>query len=331
VAVVQAEVITAAEVKHAEQERRSLITKMADKYGLEPNKMMTTLKATAFRGDVTNEQMAALLIVADQHNLNPWLKEIYAFPSRQGIVPIVGVDGWARITNEHPQFDGMELTLSGEAGREAYTCTIYRKDRSHPVSVTEYMTECRRDTDPWRTHPLRMLRHKAMIQCARLAFSFAGIYDPDEGDRVLAAENAIDVTPMADTLDVPEGTKEKRIGHAKLREVVENITKYTENKNGDELMKLWRQFDQEQQLYIWGFLLPWVRRAFKEIEAVCRKTTGVGDLPSFSIELLKTCKNALELDNAWRKIQDAFTEADQEVPDIVATTCDEMRSSMGAV
>lgn len=326
---VEQQVITAAEVKHAEHERRSLITKMADKYGLEPNRMMATLKATAFKGDVTNEQMAALLIVADQHNLNPWLKEIYAFPSRQGIVPIVGVDGWARIVNEHPQFDGMDFVYSKED--DSITCTIHRKDREHPITVTEYMAECKRGTEPWSTHPRRMLRHKAMIQCARIAFSFAGIYDPDEGERVLAAENAIDVTPMADTLDVPEGTKEKRIGHAKLRETVENITKFTENKDGDSLMKLWRTFDQEQQLYIWGFLLPWVRRAFKEIEAVVRKTTGVGDLPSFSIELLKHCKNALELDNAWKKIQDAFEEADQQIPDSVSMTCDEMRSSMGAV
>ena len=76
------ELISAAQVAHAEGERRSLITKFAERYGLEPNKMMATLKATAFKGDVTNEQMAALLIVADQHKLNPWCKEIYAFSSR---------------------------------------------------------------------------------------------------------------------------------------------------------------------------------------------------------------------------------------------------------
>jgi hypothetical protein len=191
--------------------------------------------------------------------------------------------------------------------------------------------ECNRGTDPWRTHPKRMLRHKTMIQCARLAFSFAGIYDPDEGERVLAAENAIDVTPTEIPLDVPEGTKEKRIGHAKLRDTVEKITKYTENRDADSLMKLWREFDSEQQLYVWGHMRPWERRTFKELEALARKTTGVGDLPSFSIELLKHCKNAAELDAAWRKIQDAFAEADQEIPDNVAATCDEMRSSMGSV
>lgn len=163
----------------------SLITKFADRFGVEPEKMMVTLKATAFKGEVTNEQMMALLIVADQYGLNPWTREIYAFPDKGGIVPVVGVDGWARIINQHPQFDGMSF----EQTAEDCTCTIYRKDRAHPITVTEYMSECARpNMAPWKSHPKRMLRHKAMIQCARLAFGFAGIFDPDEAERIIEAE-----------------------------------------------------------------------------------------------------------------------------------------------
>lgn len=162
----------------AQPQRVSLLAKMAARYHVEPSKMLDTLKATAFKGQVTNEQMMALLIVADQYGLNPWTREIYAFPDKGGVVPVVGVDGWARIVNEHPQMDGMEF--DGDA--ESCTCRIYRKDRSHPISVTEYLSECRRNTPPWNSHPRRMLRHKAMIQCARLAFGFAGIYDEDEDE-----------------------------------------------------------------------------------------------------------------------------------------------------
>lgn len=168
--------------------KRSVLVRMADRFGVDADKMMTTLKATAFKGEVTNEQMMALLIVAEQHGLNPWTKEIYAFPDRNnGIVPVVGVDGWSRIINEHDQFDGMEFAYDKD--EKAYTCTIYRKDRKFPTTVTEYDSECNRGTPPWKSHPKRMLRHKAMIQCARLAFGFAGIYDPDEAERI------IDVTP----------------------------------------------------------------------------------------------------------------------------------------
>lgn len=144
--------------------------------------LMQTLRQTAFRGQVTDAQLTALLVVANQYGLNPWTKEIYAFPDRQnGIVPVVGVDGWARIINEHPQFDGMSFEQDGES----CACTIFRKDRAHPVTVTEYLSECRRSTPPWQSHPRRMLRHKAMIQCARLAFGFAGIVDPDTAEAIV--------------------------------------------------------------------------------------------------------------------------------------------------
>jgi phage recombination protein Bet len=145
--------------------------------------LVETLKATAFKGQVSDAQMTALMVVANQYALNPWTKEIYAFPDKNnGIVPVVGVDGWSRIINNHPQFDGMEF----EQDDDSCTCVIFRKDRGHPIKVTEYMAECKRaNVGPWSSHPRRMLRHKAMIQCARIAFGYGGIYDQDEAERIV--------------------------------------------------------------------------------------------------------------------------------------------------
>jgi hypothetical protein len=84
-----------------------------------------------------------------------------------------------------------------EQTEDACTCRIYRKDRSHPTVVTEYLTECRRDTGPWKSHPRRMLRHKAMIQAARLAFGYGGIYDQDEAERIVDMGEAQRVEPTA--------------------------------------------------------------------------------------------------------------------------------------
>lgn len=164
--------------------RTSLVARMAERFGVDADKMLATLKATAFKGDVSNEQMMALLVVAEQHGLNPWTKEIYAFPdSRNGIVPVVGVDGWARIINERNELDGIDFN---EADDGAWIeCVIYRKDREHPTKVKEWLSECKRDTGPWKSHPRRMLRHKALIQCARIAFGFGGIYDQDEAERIV--------------------------------------------------------------------------------------------------------------------------------------------------
>ncbi len=172
----------------------SLLAKMAARYCVDPNKMLATLKATAFKGEVSNEQMMALLIVADQYKLNPWTKEIYAFPDKGGIIPVIGVDGWSRIINERPEFDGMEF----ETTEDSCTCIIYRKDRSHPIKVTEYLAECKRNVGPWQSHPKRMLRHKAMIQCARLAFGLVGAVDPDEAERIVERN----ITPESDPLPI---------------------------------------------------------------------------------------------------------------------------------
>jgi hypothetical protein len=97
--------------------------------------------------------------------------------------------------NRHPAFNGMQTEFTHDAHGKlvAVTCRIHRKDRDHAVEVTEYLDECIRPTDPWKM-PHRMLRHKAVIQCARYAFGFAGIYDEDEALN-FAAETARDVTP----------------------------------------------------------------------------------------------------------------------------------------
>jgi hypothetical protein len=67
------------------------------------------------------------------------------------------------------------------------------------VTVTEYLAECRRDTGPWKSHPRRMLRHKAMIQAARLAFGYGGIYDQDEAERVMGEAERVEAPPAAKT------------------------------------------------------------------------------------------------------------------------------------
>ena len=313
------EVITAAEVTEARGKRVSLIEKFAGKYSLDPKNMMATLKATAFKGDVTNEQMAALLVVADAHNLNPWLKEIYAFPSQQGIVPMVSVDGWARIINEHPQFDGMDF----EQDDEKCTCKMFRKDRAHPISVTEYKAECERNTGPWKSHPKRMLRHKSMIQCARLAFSFAGIYDPDEAERIVAAEaEAIDVTPAREAVD-GEFSADTDMGHAKIgavkmRTIVEGLNAAATADDPAAYKAIRDDLSNAEWLLVWKQLRSYERSAIKKV-AEKAKLLPPPDVAGWSIELLTRADTPDGLLAAWTTVQDAFAANDVQVPADIET------------
>jgi phage recombination protein Bet len=184
------------------------VDKLASTFGLQPSpELYSVLKATAFKSKdgVSDEQLSALLIVSNQYGLNPWTKEIYAYPDKNnGIVPVVGVDGWSRIINNNPVLDGISFAYSDETikhkGKTCHVwidCIIHRKDRQHPIVVRELFEEVVRNANfatPWDTHPNRMHRHKALIQCARLAFGFGGIYDTDEAERIIEAipEKAID-------------------------------------------------------------------------------------------------------------------------------------------
>ena len=146
----------------------------------DPDELIKTLKMTVFKG-ASDAEFNALVIISNTYELNPILKELYAFPAKGGgIVPVVGIDGWLKIINRQPGYDGMTVETS-EDGQSA-TATIHVKDRAHPTIVTEYLAECSRGTEPWKTMPRRMLRHKAIIQCARVAFGIGGVQDEDEAN-----------------------------------------------------------------------------------------------------------------------------------------------------
>lgn len=198
---------------------KPLIARVAERFGVDPDKMKATMKATCFRQkpgkdggvpkEVTDEQFMALCAVSDAYGLNPFVKEIYAFPDGGGIVPMVSVDGWIRIINDHPQFDGFEF-VSGpiiEKGNfaglpEWVDCIIHRKDRSRPTVIREYMEECFNERSPvWQKSPRRFLRHRALIQCGRVAFGFGG----DMG--VAGDETYVDVTPPLALAEPPKPTK----------------------------------------------------------------------------------------------------------------------------
>lgn len=183
-----------------EAPRKSIIATMAAIYDMEPVAFERTVRAqcspTPKRGEqaqpLTPEQFAAFLLVARKYDLDPITREIFAYPKRGGgVVPIVSIDGWINLINSHPACDGFEFEYAYDDTGRLYSCKciMYRKDRTHPTTVTEFLSECWRDTEAWKMEH-RMLRHKALMQCGRYAFGFAGIWDEEEGQRIVEAEAA---------------------------------------------------------------------------------------------------------------------------------------------
>ena len=200
-----------------------ILADMAEKYGMDVSNFWATMQATILP-NASSGQALAFLTVCREYDLNPLIKEVYAFPSRGGgIQPIVGIDGWLAIANRQSAFDGLdtEESLDSDGNLISVKATVWRKDRSHPTTAVERMDECVRATSIWKKYPHRMLTTKAIIQAIRRAFSISGIYDPDEGERIIECQNV-------EAVDVGEKTQEKmnavkaRIAYAdcELAEVV---------------------------------------------------------------------------------------------------------------
>ena len=168
-----------------------LIAILARQYNLSPEVFEKTIIATCFPVDppATREEFLAGMQIARKLDLNPLVKELHFVRQRGGgVTAIIGVDGWSTLANRHPQFDGVEFDpvfTEPEDGKPSrpysVTCRIYRKDRKYPTEITEYFAECfRPNSTAWGLTPMRFLRHRALGQCCRIAFGFAGVMEMEE-------------------------------------------------------------------------------------------------------------------------------------------------------
>lgn len=174
----------------------SALNLMASRLSCDPAKLLATLKSTVFKG-ANDEEVMALVVVSNEYQLNPLLKEMYAFPAKGGgIVPIVSVDGWNKMLIRQPEFDGIEFEFEHDENRHPVSCTatIHVKNRSKPVKITEYFDECQRNTDNWKNMPHRMLRNRTLCQASRMAFGFSGVYHDEEAATI--AIDAVVTTSM---------------------------------------------------------------------------------------------------------------------------------------
>ena len=118
------------------------------------------------------------------------------------------------------------------------------KGVDEPIVIQEFMVECFNDKSPvWRKWPRRMLRTRAFIQCARLAFSLTGLYDEGE-------DFAEDLSGMVATGSVPSQAQQPAIAQTstpklalereKLDEMLGKLMVFAQNQpNGWERAARW--------------------------------------------------------------------------------------------
>jgi hypothetical protein len=124
--------------------------------------------------DLPMEITLSFLHLAQKHHLDPLADEIAFMKHPEGQYQIyITIDGWAKLMELHPKFAGINLRESTELQDDVpiwMECAIYRNDRVLPIVIKEYLVEVKTNHPSWQQMPRRMLRHRVIQQCARLAF-----------------------------------------------------------------------------------------------------------------------------------------------------------------
>jgi len=143
----------------------------AQAIGMTPASLTTWFSQYPQLTEATQETCLRLIA---EYRLNPRADEIdlVQFEADRWQV-FITVNGWAKLINAHPAFCGIEFSEASELDQGIpiwMGCAIYRTDRVKPIEVKEYFSEMKTEHAAWQQMPRRMLRHRAMQQCARLAF-----------------------------------------------------------------------------------------------------------------------------------------------------------------
>ena len=161
---------------------RNALTALTEQLGMsDTGETYAILKNTIMPG-ARDEEIAAFALVCAVHGLNPLTREVYAFPTKGGgIMPMIGIDGWLKLAHQHADYAGMAWAEGGDGSDRWCECTVFlRSTPEHPVTIREYLSECKQPGPVWSQRPRRMLRHRATIQAIRYALGIAGVMDSDE-------------------------------------------------------------------------------------------------------------------------------------------------------
>ena len=125
--------------------------------------------------------------LCQEHQLDPLKGELQLITYEQNWQVHISVDGWLKLIHRHPHFSGISFNQPTEenGGHPQWMeCTIYRSDYSVPTTIREYYEEVKQDGDLWNKMPRRMLRHRVLQQCARVAMGLhiSDVAPPEKAD-----------------------------------------------------------------------------------------------------------------------------------------------------
>lgn len=165
--------------------------------------MLSALRNTVAPG-LTDPEFMLFAEMCRATGLNPATKEIWAIKAGGRLQLMTGINGFLKIANSHPQFDGMEVSFEhDEKGfLVSSTAKVYRKDRKFPSVATAYLAEYGKPTPIWKQMPTIMLSKCAKSLAIREAFinELGGLYTAEEMPNEFAPPKTYEAPPIDHTV-----------------------------------------------------------------------------------------------------------------------------------
>lgn len=199
-----------------------------------PKEKVELLKRTVAKG-ITDDEFQIFLALAQKYDLDPFARQIWCvkYDKNEPASIFTGRDGFLHLAHMSGKFDGMEtkvrkenepLIIKDRYGKISLnsdfqyvaTCTVYRKDMNHPITVEVWEEEYNTGNRFWRTKRRTMIQKVAESQALRRAFDISGLYAPEEFGFAEAK--------LADDVEIEE---EQQIAKEKSDEVLEKLKKIT--------------------------------------------------------------------------------------------------------
>jgi len=159
-----------------------------------------TIRNTVAIGANDNE-LSMFLNIAAKYELDPFLREIWFANMGNRNTIMTGRDGYLKIANRDPNFDGMKSDVihandkflkDGDDVKHAYNmqnrgaivgayAIVYRKDRTHPTFCYAPFAEYNKGgRGVWGQYPSAMIIKVAETMALKRAFSISGLVTEEE-------------------------------------------------------------------------------------------------------------------------------------------------------
>lgn len=203
-----------------------------------------------------NSELIMFLSLAKKYDLDPFAKEIWCVQMGGKMTIIAGRDGYLKIANCHPEFNGMESDVvcandkffkDKDGVHHSYAVNnrgaiigayaiVYRKDRSHPVYVFAPYREYVKNSPVWRQYPSAMNLKVAESMALKRAFSISGIVTQEEIGEV--------ETEVEDKQSQSSTVKSKRQATQETQEavVMPPYEILSDNSHKHRLSELWNRY-----------------------------------------------------------------------------------------